>query len=219
MPRLPPLLITLSLLLCLFSLCRSDSTSRTIFATICSSNQTPNATSFDVNFVSTMEIIYENVTQTGFGYAVSGTNTSSSPLVYGLGQCFSYLSMTDCQLCYAQSRIKLPHCLPSSDARIYVDGCFLRYSGSDFFSDAVDGYDNFTCGNTTYPGSASVFGNVTRSLVHNLTEAALSSGNGYFQVLIDMCIYVWFLRTSYSNFQANCESICFPVIPINLSLC
>jgi Salt stress response/antifungal len=182
------MLLTLSLLLSLFSLCQSDSTSPAIFSTICSSIQTSNATAFDVNFVNTMEIIYQNITQTGFGYAISGSNTSSSPIVYGLGQCFSYLSMTDCQLCYAQSRIKLPHCLPSLDARIYLDGCFLRYSGSDFFSDAVDASDNFTCGNSTYAGSASIFQNATAKLVRNLTETALTSGNGNFQVLTNMCV-------------------------------
>ncbi|XP_078159272.1 cysteine-rich receptor-like protein kinase 2 isoform X2 [Carex rostrata] len=179
---MPPLFILC--LLSLFSLCLSNSTyTPVVFSTICSSNQTPNATGFDVNFVNTMESIYENITKTGFGYAVSGTNNSnSSPIVYGLGQCFSYLSTTDCQLCYAQSRIKLPHCLPSIDARIYLDGCFLRYSGFDFFSDAVDAYDNFTCGNSTFDGSASVFGNATEKLMSNLTTVALSSSNGSYQV-------------------------------------
>ncbi|KAJ4802074.1 cysteine-rich RECEPTOR-like kinase [Rhynchospora pubera] len=169
-------------LLSLLSICLSDSTSPAIFATICSSNQSSNATGFDVSFVDTMESIYQNVSQTGFGYAVSGSNTNSSPLVYGLGQCFSYLSMTDCQLCYAQSRVKLPHCLPSIDARIYLDGCFLRYSDFDFFSDGVDGSDNFTCGNSSYAGSVSVFGNTTERLMGNLTEVASSLRNGYFQV-------------------------------------
>lgn len=198
---MPPLFILC--LLSLFSLCLSDSNyTPVVFSTICSSNQTPNATGFDVNFVNTMESIYENITKTGFGYAVSGSNNSnSSPIVYGLGQCFSYLSTTDCQLCYAQSRIKLPHCLPSIDARIYLDGCFLRYSGFDFFSDAIDASDNFTCGNSTFDGSASVFENATKKLMRNLTTVALSLSNGSYQVLkncfsIHKYIYIPYINIS-----------------------
>ncbi|KAJ3676069.1 hypothetical protein LUZ60_003481 [Juncus effusus] len=170
----------LSFLLSLLSLSLSDNNSPTIFNTICSSNQSSNAQQFDVSFVSTMEIIYENITKTGFGSAVTGNNTILSPQVYGLGQCFNYLSMTDCQLCYAESRVKLPHCLPSTDARIYLDGCFLRYSDSDFFTEAVDLSDNFTCGNSSYNGLG--FKNVTEVLVKNLTEKASNASMGFYQI-------------------------------------
>ena len=43
-------------------------------------------------------------------------------LTFGLAQCMSYLSPTHCQLCYAQSRVKLAHCLPADGGRIYLDG-------------------------------------------------------------------------------------------------
>ncbi|GJM94491.1 hypothetical protein PR202_ga11138 [Eleusine coracana subsp. coracana] len=43
--------------------------------------------------------------------------------------CMAYLSPTACQLCYARSRVKLPHCLPATAGRIFLDGCFLRYGG------------------------------------------------------------------------------------------
>ncbi|CAL5370527.1 unnamed protein product [Camellia sinensis] len=38
----------------------------------------------------------------------------------------------------AASRTRIPHCLPSISARIYLDGCFLRYESFDFFNQSVD---------------------------------------------------------------------------------
>lgn len=58
--------------------------------------------------------------------------------MYGLAQCFQDLSHTDCLLCYAACRTKLPRCLPSISARIYLDGCFLRYDNYSFYKEATN---------------------------------------------------------------------------------
>jgi ornithine carbamoyltransferase len=63
----------------------------------------------------------------------------------------SYLSPTDCLLCYTQSRVKLPHCLPADSGCIYLDGCFLSYGGDNFTAAATDASDTAVCSNATAP--------------------------------------------------------------------
>ncbi|XP_072975521.1 cysteine-rich receptor-like protein kinase 2 [Typha angustifolia] len=172
------LLILLLLLLTISSSKSDDSTSPAIIATICGKNQSKDAEAFDVNFVNAMEIIFQNITKSGFGVSVSG----NSNIVYGLGQCFNYLSPTDCQLCYAQSRLKLPHCLPATDSRIYLDGCFLRYSDHNVSTEAIDASDTYVCGNSTasMPNSTQL-DNLVTTLLNNLTSRAYASED-YYQV-------------------------------------
>ncbi|XP_008781331.3 cysteine-rich receptor-like protein kinase 2 [Phoenix dactylifera] len=145
-----------------------------IIRTICGRNQSKNPEAFDVNFVNTMEMVFQNVTRAGFGTAVSGT----SNIVHGLGQCFNYLSPTACQLCYAESRVKLPHCLPATTARIYLDGCFLRYADYNVSSDAVDEFDAFVCGNSSASNSTE-FEDTAIRLVRSLASEAYSSKEYY----------------------------------------
>lgn len=86
------------------------------------------------NFSQVMLVISKGVVQQGWGYA----NVSKSPEIFGLFECYSDLQLDDCLSCYAESRTKLPACLPANSARIYLDGCFLRYDNYSFFSETVD---------------------------------------------------------------------------------
>ncbi|CAH8277648.1 unnamed protein product [Arabidopsis lyrata] len=75
---------------------------------------------------------------------------NSTPSIYALIQCHDDLSPSDCQLCYAIARTRLPRCLPSSSARIFLDGCFLRYETYEFYDESVsDTSDSFSCSNDT----------------------------------------------------------------------
>ncbi|KAG0501012.1 hypothetical protein HPP92_001084 [Vanilla planifolia] len=124
-----------------------------------------------------MEQIYQNISTTGFATSSSTSNFT----VYGLGQCFSYLSHVSCQLCYSQSRVKLPHCLPSTAGRIYLDGCFLEYADRDVSSHSVDEYDAFSCSNTTVADALQPrFNTLAAALVENLTAEAYRA-EGYYQ--------------------------------------
>ncbi|KAJ1261443.1 hypothetical protein BS78_09G029900 [Paspalum vaginatum] len=136
---------------------------------------TPDPEAFDVSFVTTLEMIYQNVTRSGFGAAGSG---SGNDTVFGLGQCLAYLSPTDCQLCYAQSRVKLPHCLPADGGRIYLDGCFLRYGASNFTAAATDANDTALCSNAT--AAAPGFAAAAAALVRNVTASAPGARDYYF---------------------------------------
>ncbi|KAL7207791.1 hypothetical protein ACSBR1_029691 [Camellia fascicularis] len=59
-------------------------------------------------------------------------------IIFGLFQCFEGLSHTDCPLCFAASRTRIPHCLFQILARIYLTSYFLRYESFDFFNQIVD---------------------------------------------------------------------------------
>ncbi|PKA54668.1 Cysteine-rich receptor-like protein kinase 3 [Apostasia shenzhenica] len=154
----------------------ADNNSPAIFLSVCGANKTSDPEGFDVHFVDAMEQIFQNITKSGFATSVSGSNLT----VYGLGQCFTYLSPVNCQLCYAQSRVKVPHCLPASTGRIYLDGCFLEYADRNVSSDSVDSADAFDCGNSTVSGSAPAnFVNATAAFLQNLTVSAIQNTEFY----------------------------------------
>ncbi|KAK3140822.1 hypothetical protein QOZ80_5AG0406310 [Eleusine coracana subsp. coracana] len=149
-----------------------------ILATVCGGTAASNPESFDVSFVNTLELIYQNVTRSGFGAASSGSNSN---VVSALGQCMAYLSPTACQLCYARSRVKLPHCLPATAGRIFLDGCFLRYGGGhqDITNAATDADDTAVCtSNATV--QAREFAVAAAKLVRNVTAAAPAARDYYY---------------------------------------
>ncbi|PKA49918.1 Cysteine-rich receptor-like protein kinase 42 [Apostasia shenzhenica] len=177
---LPLLLLLHFLLLSVVSVddYNASAASPTIFRSVCGKIQTPDPQSFDVHFVDAMEKVYKNITKFGFATSRSDSNLT----VYGLGQCFNYLNPVNCQLCYAKSRVKLPHCLPATTARIYLDGCFLEYADRNVYADSVDSADTFDCANTTVGNSSLAnFLVLTSLLLGNLTASAYLK-NDYYEV-------------------------------------
>ncbi|XP_030531007.1 cysteine-rich receptor-like protein kinase 42 [Rhodamnia argentea] len=136
---------------------------------------------FVPSFVKEMESVAQLMTTRHFATRV--TNSSSGVAIYGLSQCYRDLSQTDCLLCFAASRTKLPRCLPSPAARIYFDGCFLRYDRYDFFAEAVDpGYDSANCSSDRglIDGPAREgFAATVGLAVGNATRAAGGGGRGF----------------------------------------
>lgn len=143
----------------------------------CSDGRANDPQEFDVNFVDTMETVARQVSDAGFGFATSGNGTSDQ--VYGMGQCFGYLSPIDCRLCYAESRVKLPACLPVDSARVFLEGCFLAYAGHNFSSQPVDQFDDSLCGAANVSGDAGSFGSAVSGLIWNLTSEASGRSNYY----------------------------------------
>ncbi|KAE9605114.1 putative non-specific serine/threonine protein kinase [Lupinus albus] len=101
----------------------------------CGISKSPTNANYIPSFIKEMETLSQLVTNHNWG--THFVNISQIP-IYGFAQCFNDLSHTDCLLCYAASRTKLPHCLPSVSARIYLDGCFLRYDNYSFYSEHID---------------------------------------------------------------------------------
>lgn len=87
------------------------------------------------NLVKTMDEVSLGVLFQGWG---SSFVVDPMPEIYAFAQCHKDLSMSDCRTCYSKIRAMLPRCLPAASARIYLDGCYLRYDSYNFFSDSID---------------------------------------------------------------------------------
>ncbi|WVZ07391.1 hypothetical protein V8G54_020737 [Vigna mungo] len=103
----------------------------------CGTAMAPLKANYIPSFTKEMESLSQLVTNQNWGTHFVNTSGSSIP-IFGFAQCFKDLSNTDCLLCYAASRTKIPRCLPSVSARIYLDGCFLRYDNYSFYAEVSD---------------------------------------------------------------------------------
>ncbi|CAI0456165.1 unnamed protein product [Linum tenue] len=142
------------------------------------------AASFIPTFVKEMDALSSQLINNKQKFATYHLNNSAIPF-YALIQCHADLSQTDCLLCYAAARTKLPRCLPAVSARIYLDGCFLRYENYSFYTESVSpAIDNFTCGSAAAAGAEFEFAESVKYAVANVTRnAAASEGvSGFFGV-------------------------------------
>ncbi|KAF8037045.1 hypothetical protein BT93_B0076 [Corymbia citriodora subsp. variegata] len=127
----PSIALPLLALSAYFSLAASDP--RITEAGLYCDNSTVVDGSIIPNYIAVLREIPKSVTDQHWGnYSL----TSPPPAVYGLAQCHGDLIDNDCLLCYARSRNRLPAC--PNFGRLYLDGCFLRVDGYDFYNETVD---------------------------------------------------------------------------------
>uniref|UniRef100_A0A6N2MD59 Protein kinase domain-containing protein n=1 Tax=Salix viminalis TaxID=40686 RepID=A0A6N2MD59_SALVM len=134
--------------------------------------------SFVPHIVKVMDSLQKQVGSRNWG---SDSITSPFPKIYGFAQCHDDLSSLDCKICFCQGRDKLPRCLPATSARIYLNGCFIRFDKYNFFHEAIDPMnDAVVCGEPKHPLTDSIlkFKKRIASVIHNVTAMAL--GNGTF---------------------------------------
>ncbi|WCJ21016.1 Cysteine-rich receptor-like protein kinase 42 [Euphorbia peplus] len=136
----------------------------------CGNTRGPAYSTLIRSFVKEMESLSQLITNSNSHFAAVHLN-STFPM-YALAQCHQDLSQTDCLLCFASSRTKIPRCLPSPSARIFFDGCFLRYDNYDFFNESVSVLDSVQCSNDNDVRDDPVnlefvLGNVTRKAVED----------------------------------------------------
>ncbi|KAF8037050.1 hypothetical protein BT93_B0079 [Corymbia citriodora subsp. variegata] len=138
-----------------------------------------NRTKFDRNFVPNFDAVLrqisESITDQHWGnYSL----TSPPPAIYGLAQCHGDLIDADCSLCFAQSHDRINLC--TTFGRLYLDGCFLRVDGYDFYNETVDPtHDMLNCSsNSTVPAerAAEFSDRVDRVLRNVLASAVLNKG-------------------------------------------
>lgn len=147
----------------------------------CGNSTTPSGSNnFISGFVRNMESLSQLISSHQWG--VSSVN--STPPMYGLAQCFDDLSSTDCILCYAAIRTKIPSCLPSTSARIYLDGCFLRYESYVFYDQSVDLVrDSRNCTPTVQSissnSTAPDFAEIVEQAISGATALASGGGGGF----------------------------------------
>lgn len=144
----------------------------------CGKVKAPTKANFIPSFVEEMESISKDITI----HYWSTHFVNSTPPIYGLAQCYQDLSHIDCLLCYAASRTRLPRCLPSIAARIYFDGCFLRYDNYSFYKESTDPLlDTVNCSSNYVldddsASSTLEFVKDVGILIDNVTRIAIENG-------------------------------------------
>ncbi|KAE8680899.1 Cysteine-rich receptor-like protein kinase 42 [Hibiscus syriacus] len=160
----------------------------TIAGLFCGNSRAPNGTNYVPDFTEVMKQLSNQINNNIF----ASYHLNSTPPMYGLAQCHGDLDQTDCLLCYAEARTRIPRCLPRS-ARIFLDGCFLRYDYYlDFFHESVSStFDAVNCSsnNVTMVGQDNnsrmiLFGRNVDHAVGNVTSIALRR-NGFGAVGVD----------------------------------
>ncbi|KAE8124259.1 hypothetical protein FH972_019161 [Carpinus fangiana] len=142
---------------------------------LCGSSKQGTIPDFLPNFIVAMDKVSMEVNESRWAAL---TITSPAPKIFAYAQCYDFLSHDDCIACHSQSRAELPRCLPAKSARIYLDGCYLRYDNYCFFDEVVDKRrDMMKCGN---PGGVTgdqyigrEFKKTVRKIVHNVTKTAV----------------------------------------------
>ncbi|KAH7510610.1 hypothetical protein FEM48_ZijujUnG0107200 [Ziziphus jujuba var. spinosa] len=150
----------------------------------CRPSNSSDTENFIPNFISVMESISDGVNDNRWA---ANNVTSPAPAVYAFAQCHEDLSPTECSTCFAVSRTKLPRCLPATSARIYLDGCYLRYDNHSFYQESTTGGndDKVSCGapiDVWKDGYMKMeFARKVKEVIGNVTEKAV--GNKGFALL------------------------------------
>ncbi|XVE84004.1 hypothetical protein DITRI_Ditri16bG0134000 [Diplodiscus trichospermus] len=141
-----------------------------------------NGTSFVPAFTQVMQGLSDRINTSHF----ASDELNSIPPMYALVQCHQDLSQNDCLQCYAVSRSRIPRCLPNLSARLFLDGCFLRYDNYSFFQESVSSrFDNFSCSTNNFTASGEgLFGRSVDYAIGNVTRIALRNG-GFGMVQVD----------------------------------
>ncbi|KAI3733486.1 hypothetical protein L6452_12929 [Arctium lappa] len=164
--------VLINLAIILLAVNRSEGVPRNqIIYALCNNQTEINQTEFSLNFIQTTEKIGTQIQNSRFGTANSGTGPDGN---YGLVQCYGDLSTNDCILCYDSAHYFLPRCFPNNGARVYLDGCFMRFQNYSFFEEYAGPNDTAICGNTTR--KSSVFQDSARQAVQNaVRDASINS--------------------------------------------
>ncbi|CAM8972670.1 unnamed protein product [Rhodiola kirilowii] len=110
---------------------------------------------------------------------MEGMDYISSPLppILGFAQCHGDLTQDECRTCFAKARALVSSCPPASTARVFLDGCFLRYDQRtmiDQFADKTN--DRVNCssvdGNLDDQLMRMEFGKKVRIALQNITFKA-----------------------------------------------
>ncbi|KAK9010800.1 hypothetical protein V6N11_043668 [Hibiscus sabdariffa] len=148
-----------------------------------------NGTNFVPSFVKEMRGLSEAINARRF----ATYHLDSAPPIYALAQCHRDLSQTECLLCFAVSRTKIPRCLPFNSARIFLDGCFLRYENYSFYRESVSSsLDQVVCssddvakaGEDSSTKRVGLFGKKVGYAVSRVTKIALRDG-GFGALAVD----------------------------------
>ena len=99
---------------------------------ICEAEPINKGSALERNLNVVLSSLVQNVGKTGYNISWHGENGDK---VYGLAQCRGDLNASACQLCVSNATKTLSsECKGFSFAIIMLNGCFVRYDTSDFYS-------------------------------------------------------------------------------------
>jgi len=102
----------------------------------CGSREYRNVSAFKLTLNKVLESLVRNVNPSGFNTSsavVGGVNSNST--VYGFVQCRGDLDSSDCKQCASTAKAKLVQGCYNTSGFIQLNGCFLRYDNSSFYTD------------------------------------------------------------------------------------
>ena len=183
----PSYVVVIFIVLCFFSQSALSDPRISEVGHYCSTQKSQTSGDYLPIFTKEMEKLLELVTKQNWGTHSEGMSSTTTTPIYGLAQCFQDLSSIDCLQCFASSRTKLPRCLPSVSARIYLDGCFLRYDNYSFYTEDTDPLrDTVNCtsqyGAVVGDGEKLVFAESVAKVVESVVRVAVNEGRGIFAV-------------------------------------
>ncbi|KAM6570040.1 hypothetical protein CsatB_018025 [Cannabis sativa] len=147
---------------------------------LCGTSEYSPLTNFIPNFIVAMDNVQIELSIENWGVS---NITEPNPPVFAFAQCFGDLPPPDCRSCFAVARMKLPNCLPSVAARLYLDGCYIRYDNHSFIHETIDEkHDKIACGPPTDFSNdelmKSEFARKVKEVLAILTQKAVNKG-GY----------------------------------------
>ena len=97
--------------------------------------------------------------------------------VFGLAQCRGDVSSTDCSSCIQDAAKQIrQRCPNQTDARIWYDFCFLRYSTKNFIGE-IDTYNGILFGNVESVTDPDTFNKVLGTLFDQIRAQAVETRN------------------------------------------
>ncbi|CAL5030790.1 unnamed protein product [Urochloa decumbens] len=120
--------------------CVADAGTGTFIYAGCSPSKYQPGTPFEANLESLLTSISNAAPNGGYNTFTAGANgTASSPPVYGLYQCRGDLDSSDCAACVRDAVGQLGTVCPEAyAASLQLEGCYVRYDGTDFVGGAPD---------------------------------------------------------------------------------
>ncbi|PIA25481.1 hypothetical protein AQUCO_11300001v1 [Aquilegia coerulea] len=150
-----------------------------VFQKACSNYDATNPVVFRANRNKTLSNLRLQLSSNdGIHFAISQQPIQPDP-VYAMFQCRNYLNSSDCLACFdsAETQIR-SYCPLDGGARVFYDGCFLRYESIGFV-DQILVSDNFRlCGNNVI-SQETTFARTVDELLSDII-AATPKINGYF---------------------------------------
>ncbi|GLT86263.1 hypothetical protein SLE2022_044110 [Rubroshorea leprosula] len=104
--------------------------------------------------------------------------TANQAAGYAMAQCRNYLSPSGCLACFDAASIRIRNCSAANGARIFYDGCFLRYESNNFYQQSTSDGHTMVCGNQTASNPTS-FNAALGGLLNDL-QVATPRIDGYF---------------------------------------